>query len=397
MHTVVATGIGVVAPNGASVEPFWASLLSGDASLDEATVLPQSGIIVSEVRDNAFLDRLPVKAAALDRSAQFAVVAAGEALAMANITKDTVDPTRVAVIIGNGAGGQVSMDAQFERLYRQGLSRLNPLTVAKSMVSSSASWVSIAYGLLGPTFVIASACASGTHAIGVAAGLVRAGIVDVAVAGGTEAPLAAGTIRAWDSMRILSPDACRPFTANRKGLILGEGCGMLVIESEAHARARGARSLATVAGFASCADAGDMFNPSCDGMARAMRGALADAGMSAADIGYINAHGTGTQANDVTETEAAKQVFGADSCPPMSAIKSVTGHGLGASGGIEAAATVLALSRGMLPPTANYDKADPACDLDYVPNVPRAARPRAAISNSFAFGGLNATLVLAAA
>jgi nodulation protein E len=393
MHRVVATGLGVIAPNGPSVEPFWESLLSARAVSGPPTAIPGSSLRVAEVLENGFVASLPVKAAALDRNAQLAVMAAGEALAMAGLDRNGVNPARVAVIIGNGGAGLVTLDEQFARIYRDGHPRSHPLAIAKSMSSSAASWVSIAFGFRGPTFVIASACASGTHAIGIAQGMIRSGLVDVAVAGGTEAPLTEGTIRAWDSMRILSPDYCRPFSANRKGLLLGEGAGMLVMESEAHAASRGAKALSTVAGFSCCADAGDLFSPSREGMGRVMTEALADAGLSAADIGYINAHGTGTMANDQIETEAMKDVFGFDTCPPVSAIKSVTGHGLGASGGIEAVATILALSRGCLPPTANYDQPDPACDLDYIPNRPREIQVRAAMSNSFAFGGLNASLV----
>ncbi|MEE2949755.1 MAG: beta-ketoacyl-[acyl-carrier-protein] synthase family protein [Pseudomonadota bacterium] len=396
MRPVAVTGLGVIAPGGSSIEPFWDGLVSGRAVSAEATALPGSGLRVAEITDNAFLNALPVKAAALDRNAQLAVQAAGDALAMAGISAETVDPQRVAVVIGNGGAGLTTLDEQFKRLYGDQQTRLHPLAVSKSMSSSAASWVSIAYGLRGPTFVIASACASGSHAIGIAADLVRGGIADVAVAGGAEAPLGAGTIRAWQSMRILAPDVCRPFTQNRGGLLLGEGAGMLVLEAEDHAKARGAKQLAKVAGFSSSADARDMFDPSEDGMAFVMGDALARAGLSPADIGYINAHGTGTQANDAVETRAVKRVFGKDSAPPMSSTKSVTGHGLGAAGGIEAVATVLAMTRGMLPPTANFDEADPECDLDYVPNVAREAKASAAVSNSFAFGGLNASLVFTA-
>ena len=396
MRRVAVTGLGVVAPGGSSIEPFWDALVAGRAVSAEATALPGSGSRVAEITDNAFRDALPVKAAALDRNAQLAVHAAGEALAMAGISAETADPQRIAIVIGNGGAGLTTLDEQFKRLYGDQQTRLHPLAVSKSMSSSAASWVSIAYGLRGPTFVIASACASGSHAIGIAADLVRGGIADVAVAGGAEAPLGAGTIRAWQSMRILAPDLCRPFAKRRGGLLLSEGAGMLVIEAEDHAKARGARKLAEVAGFSSSADARDMFDPNEDGMAFVMIDALTRAGLSPADIGYINAHGTGTLANDAVETKAVKRVFGKESAPPMSSTKSVTGHGLGAAGGIEAVATVLAMTRGLLPPTANYDEADPECDLDYVPNVAREAQVRAAVSNSFAFGGLNASLVFTA-
>lgn len=396
MRNVVVTGCGVISPSGWKVEEFWQALSLGRSSTVTPGAMPDSRLKVAEITDNSFIQSLPVNASALDRSAQLAVAAAGEALEMAGISKETVDPARVAVIIGNGGAGLITLDEQFKRIYADKNPRSHPLAVAKSMSSSTASWVSIASGMRGPTFVIASACASGTHAIGIAAELIRSGLADVAITGGAEAPLGEGTIRAWESMRILSPDLCRPFSKDRLGLILGEGAGVLVIESEDHAKARGAKTLARVSGFSCSADAADMFNPSEDGMALVMREAIAKAGLSPADVDYINAHGTGTLANDRTETRAIKAVFGADSAPPTSAIKSMTGHGLGASGGIEAVATVLAMSRGLMPPTANYVEPDPECDLDYIPNVARPAVLKAAMSNSFAFGGLNASLLFTA-
>lgn len=392
MRDVVATGLGAIAPGASDVPAFWRLLRDGRAVSAPPTALPDGKIRVAEVTDGALMARLPVKAAAVDRSAQLAVLASGEALAMAGITPDNTDFSRVAVIMGNGGAGLTSLDEQFQRLYGESRARPHPMSVSKSMSSSSASWVSIAYGLKGPTFVIASACASGTHAIGIGAELIKSGMADVAVVGGAEAPLTRGTMLAWESMRILAPDVCRPFSKGRLGLLLGEGAGVVVLESDEHARARNAPVLAKLAGFACSADAGDMFNPSEEGMALVMGASLKAGGLAPGDIDYINAHGTGTLANDRAETAAIKAVFGT-AAPPISASKSVTGHGLGAAGGIEAVATILALQKGELPPTANYLEADPECDLDYVPNVARPARLRAALSNSFAFGGLNASLV----
>ena len=392
MRQVVATGLGVIAPGASDVPAFWRVLRNGQAVTAPPTALPDGKIRVAEVTDETLADRLPVKAAAVDRSAQLAVLASGEALAMAEMTAENTDFSRVAVIMGNGGAGLTSLDEQFQRLYREGHARPHPMSVSKSMSSSSASWVSIAYGLKGPTFVIASACASGTHAIGIGAELIKSGLADVAVVGGAEAPLTRGTMLAWESMRILAPDVCRPFSKGRLGLLLGEGAGVVVLESAEHARARNAPVLARLVGFACSADAGDMFNPSEEGMALVMGASLRAAGLVPGDVDYINAHGTGTLANDRAETAAIKAVFGAGA-PPVSASKGVTGHGLGAAGGIEAVATILALQKGEIPPTANYLEADPECDLDYVPNVARPARLRAALSNSFAFGGLNASLV----
>jgi nodulation protein E len=393
MRAVVVTGLGVASPIGCAIDTFWRELTDARPRTSAPRAMPDSKIRVAEIVDDGFVDTLPVKPQGLDRNAQLAVHAAGEALAMAGLSAGAIDPARAGVIIGNGGAGLVTLDEQFHRLYSQKQPRTHPLTVSKAMSSSSASWVSMAYGLRGPTFVIASACASGTHAIGMAAELIRAGLIDMAIAGGTEAPLGEGTIRAWDSMRILSPDLCRPFSKGRMGLTLAEGAGIVVLEAEDHARARGAKALARLAGFSCSADAADLFNPSQDGMALVMREALARAGLAPGDLDYINAHGTGTQTNDLVETRAVKDVFGADKAPPMSSSKSVTGHGLGASGGIEAVASVLALHHGVIPPTASFVEPDPECDLDYVPNRARPAPLRSVLSNSFAFGGLNASLV----
>lgn len=393
MRGVVVTGLGVASPIGCTIETFWRDLTEARARTSAPRAMPDSKLRVAEIVDDGFLETLPVKRQGLDRNAQLAVHAAGEALAMAHLSTDTVDPARVAVIIGNGGAGLTTLDEQFHRLYADRHLRTHPLTVSKAMSSSSASWVSMAFGMRGPTFVLASACASGSHSIGVAAEFIRAGLADVAIAGGTEAPLGEGTIRAWDSMRILSPDLCRPFSKGRLGLTLAEGAGIVVLEAEDHAKARGAKSLARMAGFSCSADAADPFNPSRDGMALVMREALAKAGLTPGDLDYINAHGTGTQTNDLVETRAVKDVFGATAAPPVSSSKSVTGHGLGASGGIEAVASVLALHHGVIPPTANFIEPDPECDLDYVPNQSRPARLRSVLSNSFAFGGLNASLV----
>ena len=392
MREVVVTGVGVVAPGASDVPAFWHLLRNCQAVSAPPTALPDGKIRVAEVTDKALEARLQVKAAALDRSAQLAVLASGEALAIAEISAENTDLSRVAVIIGNGGAGLTSLDEQFHRLYGEGHARPHPMSVSKSMSSSSASWVSIAHGLKGPTFVIASACASGTHAIGIGAELIKSGLADVAVLGGAEAPLSRGTLLAWESMRILAPDVCRPFSKGRLGLLLGEGAGVLVLEAAEHARGRRAAILARLAGFACSADAGDMFNPSEEGMALVMDASLKAGGLVPGDIDYINAHGTGTIANDRAETAAIKAVFGTNA-PPISASKSVTGHGLGAAGGIEAVASILALQKAEIPPTANFLEADPDCDLDYVPNVARPARLRAALSNSFAFGGLNASLV----
>lgn len=391
MTRIVVTGLGVVSPAGQTPDAFWTALIDGRDHLVEPEGMAGSGIRVSGVVDPAFAQGLAVPVTALDRNALFAVAAARQALAGAGIEPGSVRPERIGVVIGNGAGGLSSMDEQYQRLYRDNR-RLHPMTVPKAMTSSAASWVSIACGAKGPSFVTASACASSNHAIGIAAQLMRAGLADVMLTGGTEAPLSVGTVTAWDAMKIMSRTACRPFALGRNGLILAEGAGMLVLETEAHARRRGRDIGIEIAGFGFSADAGDIVSPALDGMASAIGLALADAGVAPADIAYVNAHGTGTRANDRMEAQALTRVFGMNP-PPISSTKGVTGHGLGAAGAFEAVATIMAMERGLAPPTANFDEPDPECPIDCIPNQARAMPIPLAMSNSFAFGGLNAALV----
>jgi nodulation protein E len=395
MTRIVVSGLGVISPVGCDIETFWQALLTGPEAIGEASALPGKGIRVAEVKGNDFMEGLGLSPSACDRSALFAVAAARQALAAAGLGDGLPRPERVGVILGNSAGGQCSADDQYSRLYTQNR-RPHPMTVAKVMVSSSASWVSIASGATGPCFVTSSACASSSHAIGIAMQLLRAGLADIIIAGGTEAPLSAGTLIAWDAMKIMSRRACRPFAAGRDGLMLAEGAGVVVLETEAHARSRGLSPAIEAAGFGFSADAGDIVAPDADGMTRAMSLALADAGLDAVDLAYINAHGTGTRANDRTETQALKRLFGDRPLPPVSSIKGVTGHALGAAGAFEAIATILAIENAMAPPTANFDAPDPECDIDCVPNQGRAMPIPVAMSNSFAFGGLNTALIFKA-
>jgi nodulation protein E len=262
------------------------------------------------------------------------------------------------------------------------------------MSNAGASRVSLEYGITGPVFTISTACSSANHAIGQAFRMVRSGEVDVAVAGGSEAPLSMGFLKAWEAMRVVSPDTCRPFSRDRRGLILGEGAAVLILEPFDRARARGAKIFGEIAGFGMSSDAHHITQPSAVGAARAMRAALSDAQLAPEVIGYINAHGTATLANDATETEAIRSVFGEHTGKLLvSSTKSMLGHALGAAGALEAAATLGALRAGLIPPTANFTATDPACDLDVVPNTPRTAQIEYALSNSFAFGGLNAVLI----
>jgi nodulation protein E len=295
-------------------------------------------------------------------------------------------------------GGQSTQDIGFQEVYKLGHNRVHPLTIPKTMANAGASHISMEFGITGPSFTISTACSSAAHAIGQAYWMVRSGATDLAISGGSEAPFSFGILKAWEAMRVVSPDTCRPFSKDRHGMILGEGAAMLVLEPLEAARARGARIHAEIVGFGMSADAGHITQPSAEGAARAMRAALRDAALAPEQIAYINAHGTGTAANDPTETAAIRAVFGAHAGRlAVSSTKSMHGHALGASAALECVATALALRDGLLPPTANYREPDPECDLDVIPNQARVARVEYALSNSFAFGGLNAVLALRAA
>jgi len=398
---IAITGMGAVSPFGLGAGRLWENLREGRsaiAPLRHANAEQLRVRVAAQVPEDfdpaAHFDErtLPL----LDRTSQFALLAAREAIAQADIDF-TVDArsARTAVVIGTGVGGENTQSEQSRRLYAENATRLHPLTIVRLMANAPASQISIAHGLRGPTFGVVSACASSNHAIAQAVLMIRAGLADIAIAGGTEACLTYGALRAWEAMRVLADDTCRPFSANRRGLVLGEGAGVFVLESMAHARARGAQVLAELAGVGMSADAGDIVAPDPAGGAAAMAQALADAGLAAEAIDYINAHGTGTPANDPTETAAIHRVFGAHAqALAVSSTKSMHGHALGASGALELVAVIGALREGVVPPTANLDRTDPACDLDYVPNSARAMPVRAALSNSFAFGGLNAVLAL---
>ena len=399
-NRVVVTGLGAVTPLGHTAASYWDSLKRGVSGVGPVTLpltpeeLTQK--VVAEVKNFDPLKHFEERdISTLDRVAQFAVVAAREAIAQSGLTFDMPLSVRTACIVGSGVGGQTTHDDSFRRIYRENKTRVFPLTIPKLMVNAPASQVSMLCGLRGPAFAVASACASATHAIGLAAQMVRSGAVDCAVTGGAEACITFGTLRAWEAMRVMAPDACRPFSIDRKGLILGEGAAILVLEPLERARARGAQILGEIVGFGMSADAADITAPDVGGMTRALEAALADARLAPQDIQYINAHGTGTAANDVAETQALHKAFGAHARKlAVSSTKSMIGHALGAGGALELAATLLAIREGIVPPTIGYLGPDPACDLDYVPNEARALVVDAALSNSFAFGGLNAVLAV---
>jgi len=399
MNRVVITGIGVVSPIGCTVDRFWSALVDARSGIGPISVAPTDRLtarIAAQVLDfdpSQHFD--PKRANLLDRFSQFAVVAARAAVRDAQLEISEELAFEAATIVGNAAGGQNSVDESYFKLYGQNSPRVHPLTIPRWMVNAAVSQVSMDLGLKGPTYTIASACASGTHAIGQAFHMVRGGQARIALAGGTEACLTVGTIKCWEALRVLSSDTCRPFSKTRSGLVLGEGAAMLVLEARERALARGAPVYAEVLGFGMSADAVDITAIDPDGAARAMRAALADAKANPEEVDYVNAHGTGTDLNDRIETTALRRAFGpsADRLA-VSSSKGVLGHSLGAAGALELAATALAIRQQTIPPTANFEETDPDCNLDFVPNVARDAPVRTAMSSSFAFGGLNAVLVL---
>ena len=397
MNRVVVTGLGVVSPIGQTVESYWAGLIAGQSGL-APPVFPQPVQLNTKLvgQINGF-DPLahfdPKLIGLLDRVSQFAVVAARQALAQSGLSLTGELAERTASIVGTGSGGHSTVDDSFHRLYAEGATRLSPVTIPKAMISAAASQVSLYCNTKGPAYAVASACASATHAVGQAFQMVRAGGATCAVCGGTEASITFGALKGWEAMRVMAPDACRPFSRDRKGMVIGEGAAMLVLETLDHARERGAEILAEIVGFGMSADSKDLTAPDSSGMARAIGAALADGALAPDTIDYVNAHGTGTVANDEAETAALKISFGDHARRlAVSSTKSMVGHSLGAAGALELVAAVMAIRESVVPPTIGYLGADPACDLDYVPNEARRMPVNAAISNSFAFGGLNAVI-----
>jgi nodulation protein E len=395
---VAVTGIGVISAIGKSRAEFWESLHEGRCGIRPMMLVPEGSVRfpnaaeVPAYRAEDYFE--PKEADLLDRFAQFALIAAREAVRDSGIEFDTALRENAAIVTGSCVGGKQTEDEGFHGLYGLKNTRFNPLSIPKVMANAGASRISLEFGITGPVYTVSTACSSANHAIGQAFWMVRNGTAEVAIAGGSEAPFSLGLLKAWEAMRVVSPDTCRPFSKDRRGLILGEGAAMLVLEPLDRAIARGAHIWGEIAGFGMSSDAHHITQPSAIGAAKAMRVALTDAGIEAQSVGYINAHGTGTPANDPTETEAIRNVFG-DSADriAVSSTKSMHGHALGAAGAIEAAATLLAIHEGILPPTANFTEPDPACNLDIIANTARAAIVQFALSNSFAFGGLNAVLV----
>ncbi len=405
---VVITGIGVITSIGTDREAFWHALMSGTSGVATITAFDPavySTRIASEVRDfepTRWMDRKLAKR--MGRNSQLAVAAAVESIRDASLDLSTVSRDRVGVCVGSAAGDYGELEEQHAGFIARGARAVSPFCVPKVIPNMPASNISIALGINGPNFAAVTACATGAHSIGVAMDAIRAGRADIMLAGGVDATITPFVLSGYISMGALSAQnaqparASRPFDIARDGFVMGEGAGVLVLERLSHACSRGATPIAEVAGFGMTGDAFGIVQPEPNGRwaAAAMRMALRDADLEVGDIGYINAHGTGTPANDATESRAIRSVFGEGTAPPTSSSKSMIGHTLGAAGAIEAAITALALHHGILPPTINLERLDPECGLDVIPNVARHVRTQAAISNSFGFGGQNAVLAFRA-
>jgi 3-oxoacyl-[acyl-carrier-protein] synthase II len=401
---VVITGLGVLAPNGNNIHEFWESLCQGKSGINAITYFDTEGFSVKIAGElNGFkveehLETSQIRK--LDPFSIFALVAAQEAIENAKINWNNINMHQVGVILGTGVGGIYTMEEQHSVLMNRGSRRISPFFVPKMIANIAAGHVAIKWGLKGPNHTVTTACASATDAIGIATRLIQIGDADMIIAGGTEASITPLTISGFANMKALSrnPDnqtASRPFDKNRDGFVMGEGAGIMVIESEEHAKNRHAEILGEIAGYGSTNDASHITQPQKEGAVLAMKKAIQDAGLSPVNIDYINAHGTSTPLNDKNETNAIKDVFGDHAYSlKISSTKSMTGHLLGASGSIEAIASVKAIEHNLAPPTINYVTADPDCDLDYVPNTVQQFPIDTVISNSFGFGGHNAVILI---
>ncbi|WIW69595.1 beta-ketoacyl-ACP synthase II [Anaerosinus gibii] len=407
-NRVVITGIGAITPIGIGKENFWNALLAGKSGINQITRFDATGYttqIAGEVRDfdpTEYIDKKEAKR--MDRSTQFAVAATKMAFEDSKIDLESEDKERIGVIIGTGIGGIETLHSQYVSLFEKGPSRVSPFFIPMMIGNMATGQTSIVFGLQGPSSCVVTACATGTNSIGDAFRLIQYGEADVMVAGGTEACISPAAVAGFCSMKAMSVEhndnptvASRPFEKNRSGFIMGEGAGVVILESLDHAVARGAHIYAEVVGYGSNSDAYHITAPSPGGVqaAKCMRRAIIDAGMNVEEINYINAHGTSTPMNDKNETLAIKDLFGDHAYNlAVSSIKSMTGHLLGAAGGVECIATALTIENDEVPPTINYEQPDPELDLDYVPNKSRKCKVNAALSNSFGFGGHNATILL---
>ena len=394
---VAVTGLGVVSALGTGREAHLDGLAEGRCGIGPVTRIDAARLMVkiaAEARDYEGEGRFSRQQLTLyDRVTQMALTAAEEAVAQSGIVFDEALGLRTATIIATAMGGLHTQDENYHAVYAEAKNRVHPFIIPKLMANAPVSQVSMAHGLRGPAWSVSTACASSNHAIGQAFQLVRSGAAEAAVTGGTESVLCFGGMKAWEGLRVMSKDGCRPFAKSRNGMVLGEGAAILILEPLEVARGRGAPVLGEIVGVGATADASDIVAPAVEGAGRAMAAALADAAMAPEEVDYINAHGTGTALNDRSEAAAIHSVFGARAGRLMvSSTKSMHGHPIGAAGALEAAAVLMALGRGVVPPTIGHDAPDPEIGLDVVPNHAREAPVRAALSNAFAFGGLNAVL-----
>jgi len=407
--------MGVVTPIGQTVAEFWAGLRHGRSGVGPIESFPQNDphiLRISQIKDFALQVRIAAQIKGFDKQARlkhfkrdkiilhadryslFAAAAADEAVKQSGLEVPFKAPYRAASIIGSAFGGVMNLEAAYRHIFELRQVASHPLTLVRFIASSAAAHIGIEFGIKGPTFATCSACSSAAHAMGLGRDYIRNGLVDIALVGASDAPVTYGMMRAWQAAQLLSPEGIFPFARKRNGTVLGEGAGILVLESLQHAKARGAGVLAELCGFGMTTDAEDMVTPGILGPSEAMRLALEDAQLAATDIGYVNAHGTATPAGDRNETNAIKKVFGKHAHNlAVSSTKSMYGHPLGASGGMEAVACIKAMEEGWLPPTVGLDEADPECDLDYVANVGRDKKIAYAMSNAFAFTGLNTAVI----
>jgi nodulation protein E len=395
---IVITGLGGICGLGVDVPSIWQSLVAGRSAIGPITIAPLHELKVrigSEIKQMPDLGLDRRRLVTMDRFSLIAVIAAGEALRHAGIVISEANSTRVGAIIGTGIFGAETVEDNYRGLFIEKRSRATVFSVPRTMPSAPAGQVSMVHGLRGPVYGVTSACASSNHAFASAADQLRLGRADIMLAGGSDAPLAYGILKGWEALRAAARDTCRPFSADRDGLVLGEGAGVAVLETYDHAIARGAPILAELAGVGMSGDASDIVAPTVEGPSAAMQACLAEAGLAPEDVDYLNAHGTGTKYNDVLETQAIRRVFGkhADALS-VSSTKSMHAHCMGASGALELIACVMAIRDGIVPPTANYREKDPECDLDVTPNVARRRNVRVAMSNAFAFGGTNAVVAV---
>jgi nodulation protein E len=401
VRRVVITGQGTINALGRSAPETFEAFREGRCGIGELEIQDLDRLAIQiggQVRGydpHAEFNRQQI--ALYDRFTQFTLLAAREAIGQSGLSFSGELAAQSGVVLGNSGGGLNTQDENYRAVYEDGKNRVHPFVVPKLMNNAAASHVSMDYNLKGPSFTVATACASSNHAMGQAFQFVRSGMSQVMITGGSESMLCFGGVKAWEGLRVMSKDACRPFSANRNGMVQGEGAAIFVFEEYERAKARGAEILAEVIGFAMTSDAADIVMPSKQGAARAIAGAMRDAKLDRAEVGYINAHGTGTAANDKTECAAVADVFGAHADKlMMSSTKSMHGHVIGGTGAIEMLACIMALKDGVIAPTINYEEPDPECALDVVPNEAREAKIEVALSNAFAFGGLNAVLALRA-